>query len=119
MFHQRRHHRRRLSLTAGRAAGPGRPTDARGHRPGSCYSPDHDAAHGEYAAVGGWRGRHWGWKATLEIPPRRPMQCITPCSTRLVVPEIERVGGTAAPTIQVNQGSHHVERHPVSWGDET
>ena len=55
-----------------------------------------------------------GMETTLVIPPSRPMQRNQVMLDRLVALDIERVAGNAAPFIQTNQGSHHVERHPVS-----
>lgn len=55
-----------------------------------------------------------GMQTTLVVPPSRPMQRNHAMLERLAALDIERVAGNAAPSIQTNQGSHHVERHPVS-----
>lgn len=55
-----------------------------------------------------------GMQTTLVIPPSRPMQRNHAMLERVAALDIERVAGTAAASIQTNQGSNHVERHPVS-----
>ena len=55
-----------------------------------------------------------GMQTTLVIPPSRPMQRNHAMLERLAAVDIERVAGNAAASIQTNQGSNHVERHPVS-----
>ena len=55
-----------------------------------------------------------GMETTLVIPPSRPMQRNHAMLERLAALDTERVAGDAAPSIQINQGRNHVERHPVS-----
>lgn len=53
-------------------------------------------------------------QTTLVIPPARPMQRNHSMLDRLAALDIERVAGSAAPSIQTKQGEHHVECHSVS-----
>lgn len=55
-----------------------------------------------------------GMETTLVIPPSRPMQRNHAMLERLAALDIQRVAGIEAASIQTNQGSDHVERHPVS-----
>ena len=55
-----------------------------------------------------------GMQTTLVISPSRPMQRNHLMLERLATLDLERVAGNAAPSVQANQGSNHVERHPVS-----
>ena len=55
-----------------------------------------------------------GMQTTLVVPPSRPMQRNHAMLERVAALDVERVAGIAATSVQTNQGSSHVERHPVS-----